>query len=214
MRSVIFLAPPLSGKGTFSDYLVENYGYKQISTGDILRKRMASDEKLAAIMASGALVDDETIMDIVSDELKKISNEPFILDGIPRTLNQAKKLDEMLNKLNIKDILPIYIDVTKDNLIKRVTGRRVCPKCGKSYNIYSESFKPQEDSICDNCKIELTTRKDDNLESFLNRYEVFNSSTIKAIEYYKEKESLLVLDNNKEDQTEAIKVLEGAIHEH
>ena len=214
MRNVIFLAPPLSGKGTFSDYLVKNYGYIQISTGDILRSRMATDEKLASIMASGALVDDETIMDIVKDELEKYKDQTFILDGIPRTLNQAKELDKMLDKINLKDILPIYIEVSKDNLIKRVTGRRVCPECNKSYNIYSESFKPLKDNICDNCGKELTIRKDDNLDSFLKRYEVFESLTQEAIEYYKEKGSLLVLDNNKEDQTEAIKILEGAIHEH
>ena len=214
MRKVIFLAPPLSGKGTFSDYLVKNYGYIQISTGDILRARMASDENLAAVMASGALVDDETIMDIVKDELDKYKDSAFILDGIPRTLNQAKELDKMLAKLDINDILPIYIEVSKDNLIKRVTGRRVCPECNRSYNIYSESFKPKKENTCDDCGTKLTTRKDDNIDSFLKRYEIFDSSTKEAIEYYQEKGSLLILDNNKEDQTEALKVLEGAIHEH
>ena len=94
MKNIIFLSPPCAGKGTFSDYLVKNYGYIQLSTGDMLREKASIDKDLALFLKSGKLVSDDMIMGIISDALKNISNDtPFILDGIPRTLQQAEKLD-------------------------------------------------------------------------------------------------------------------------
>ena len=113
MKSVIFLAPPLGGKGTFSDYLIHHCGFTQISTGDLLRSEAEHNEELKAFLATGAFVDDETILRIVEKELSKISlSTPIILDGIPRTLQQAKKLDIILSGLK-RDVVVIYIDVDK-----------------------------------------------------------------------------------------------------
>src|SRR5574344_288674 len=101
MKSIIFLAPPAAGKGTFSDYLVKNYHYVQLSTGDVLRERALQDHKLADFLATGKLVDDETIMAIVKDKLSSIPMDtPFILDGIPRTLHQVEELENILKDLN------------------------------------------------------------------------------------------------------------------
>jgi len=205
MKSVIFLAPPAAGKGTFSDYLIKHYGYKQLSTGDILRGYAKNDASLAEILKSGQLACDDVIMNIVEKELKMIpEGVPFILDGIPRTLQQAKKLDIILSGLTNLDVVVVYIDVNKEILTDRVIGRRICEKCHRSYNILISEFKPKDENLCDDCRIPLVQRKDDNLESFKIRYTNFIESTYPVVAYYKEKGCLRVLQNNEVDQTNAL----------
>ena len=153
MRGCIFLAPPAAGKGTYSNYLIKKYGYQQFSTGDILRKRAETDEKLASIMASGKFVDDETILEIISEELSKLeSKTSFILDGVPRTLHQAEILSQLLDGV---DYQVIYIDVEEEILKKRIVGRRICPKCHRSYNVLFEDFQPKVENVCDDCGTSL-----------------------------------------------------------
>ena len=212
MKNVIFLAPPAAGKGTFSDYLVKNFGYAHYSTGDILRERAKSDTELAELLRSGGLVNDDEMMRLIEDVLKNHDqNVPFILDGIPRTLQQAKKLDIILNSLGIIDIVAVYIDVDKDILVDRVVGRRICPQCHRSYNVKLEGFQPLEEGICDDCKTPLIHREDDNLESFLKRYQAFIESTYPIVSYYKEKGSLKVVSNNELSQTSTFENLRGVV---
>ena len=207
MKSVIFLAPPLGGKGTFSDYLIHHCGFTQISTGDLLRSEAEHNEELKAFLATGAFVDDETILQIVEKELSKISlSTPIILDGIPRTLQQAKKLDIILSGLK-RDVVVIYIDVDKKILLDRLLGRRICMKCHRSYNIYINEFKPKVSMLCDDCHGTLVQRDDDNLESYEVRYAKFLDSTMPVVAYYQEKGCLTVLQNNDVDQTSALKSL-------
>lgn len=208
MKSVIFLAPPAGGKGTFSDYLVKNCGYKHLSTGYILRKKALNDEKLATFLKSGNLVDDETIMDIIREELEILDkNMPFILDGVPRTLQQAEKLDIILTGLKKSDVEVIFIDVEESILKDRVIGRRTCSKCHRTYNINIKEFKPSVNDFCDDCNIPLILREDDNEESFKVRYNTYLESTIPVVAYYKKKGCLTVLPNNEVDQTKALKNL-------
>lgn len=211
MRSVIFLSPPAAGKGTFSAYLVKNYNYVQISTGDILRERSKIDESLKNIMSSGGLVSDELIMEIVKDKLESIKGKSFILDGIPRTLNQAKELQKIFNELSINDFDVISIDVDKDILLNRVTGRVICPNCHESFNQNIVEFKPKVKNICDNCGTALVHRDDDNEESYLNRYNSYTKNTLPIINYYKELGYYNIIKNNSVDNSKALEDLRSII---
>ena len=203
MKNIIFLAPPAAGKGTISDYLVKNYHYEHLSTGDLLRSEVASGSALGReindLISVGKLVSDELIIQLVSSKLEgELKNKPFILDGFPRTLNQAQKLDEMLNNLHIDDVVVVYLDVSLDILLKRVLGRVVCPDCKRSYNLDNPLLKPQVDNICDRCGAILERRKDDNEEIFKERYQTFLLSTEQIMQYYDDKKLLVKVDGTKE----------------
>ena len=195
MRNIIFIAPPAAGKGTVSDYLVNNYGYQHISTGDILREEQVSGSelgsKLKSIMASGALVSDEVMIELISSALAKLdSDKPFILDGFPRTLNQAEKLEEMLVSREVTNNVVIYLNVDRELALKRIVGRLNCPVCKKSYNIYFPEVRPKVANQCDKCMVELIKRDDDNEESFTRRYDAYMREASKIIEFYKAKNLL------------------------
>lgn len=203
MKNIIFLAPPAAGKGTISDYLVKNYHYEHLSTGDLLRSEVASGSALGReindLISVGKLVSDELIIQLVSSKLEsKLKNKPFILDGFPRTLNQAQKLDEMLNNLHIDDVVVVYLDVSLDILLKRVLGRVVCLDCKRSYNLDNPLLKPQVDNICDRCGAILERRADDNEEIFKERYQTFLLSTKQIMQYYDDKKLLVKVDGTKE----------------
>lgn len=211
MKSIIFLAPPAAGKGTFSDYLVKNYHYVQLSTGDVLRERALQDHKLADFLATGKLVDDETIMAIVKDKLSSIPwDTPFILDGIPRTLHQVEELENILKDLN-REVKVIYIDVKKELLKVRITGRRSCPNCHRSYNENIDAFKPKVSGECDVCHVPLVQRQDDNEKSFEVRYDAFEKNMGPVIDYYKSKGNFTTIPNNDLDQTKSLEELRGEL---
>ena len=195
MKNIIFIAPPAAGKGTMSEILIEKYGYKHISTGDILRS-MARDEsdfgkKLSAILESGKLVSDDIVYEALKRRLSMNDlDNGFILDGFPRNTLQAREYDKILNSLN-KDLgVVIYLDTPRDILEKRITGRRLCTECGATYNVLTGVNTPKVDGICDKCGGKLYQRNDDNLESFNTRYETFLEHTYPLVDYYEEKKVL------------------------
>ena len=198
MKNIIFIAPPAAGKGTISDYLVKNYHYLHISTGDLLRDEIVSGSKLGqkldTILKSGSLVDDETVIELVRNKISSNSDKSFILDGFPRTLAQAKVLDEMLGDLNLQDNLVVYLSVDLDTVLKRVLGRVICPKCKRSYNLNNEKLKPIHEDTCDDCGSKLVKRDDDNEETFKIRYESFVKNTEPILDYYQDKGLLIKLD--------------------
>ena len=200
MKSVIFIAPPAAGKGTQSSILMEQYGYIHISTGDMLREEISNNTSLGVkaneIMAKGGLVDDEIIIGMVENKLNSVKGKPFILDGFPRTLNQAKALDSLLAKLNIDDVKVIYIDLDLETALKRTLGRVTCTKCGASFNLNNPDCMPKVKGICDNCQGELVVRDDDNEESFRNRFETFINNTKPIVDYYKEHDNLAIIEPN------------------
>ena len=209
MKSVIFIAPPAGGKGTFSEYLVNNYGYEHLSTGELLRAKALESDDLAVMMKSGNLIPDEIMLNIIKEAINKLpSNKPFILDGVPRTLQQAKVLDIILDGL---DYVVVYIDVNEDVLLDRVLGRCSCLKCHKTYNNRINEFKPKVDGICDICGSELLSRADDNEQTFKIRYQQYQTSTYPLIEYYKDLGRLKVISNNAVDQTSALSYLVGVL---
>ena len=196
MKNIIFIAPPAAGKGTISDYLVKNYGYVHLSTGDLLRNEVASGSELgkeiAALISVGKLVSDDLIIRLVEEELvHHLKDKPFILDGFPRTIKQAEKLDEMLADSHITDVVVIDLDVDLDTAIKRALGRVVCSSCKKSYNIYNPELSPKQENICDDCGGRLERRVDDTEETFRERYQTYLASTAPIIEYYAEQHKLV-----------------------
>ncbi len=184
---LIFLGPPGAGKGTVAAKIKEAYGIAHISTGDILRenvKRGTSLGKLAErYMRVGDLVPDDIIVEMVENRLQEPDcSEGFILDGFPRTLPQAEALDRILKKLKVKLDAVILLEVDDETIVKRLSGRRVCPKCGAIYNV---SFNPpKSDSLCDHCGEMVIQRNDDKEEVVRQRLAVYRERTAPLIDYY------------------------------
>ena len=197
MKNIIFIAPPAAGKGTHSKKLVDKYNYVHISTGDMLREVIASGSELGlevkSIIDQGKLVSDELIIKLINNKLADIKGKPFILDGFPRTLSQAKALDSIVND----DYVVIYLDIDKETAIKRIEGRLTC-SCGASYSLNEESLKPKVSGICDKCGSKLVKRDDDNAEAFAVRYDTFLDNTKPLYEYYEKKNKLYVIDVNRD----------------
>lgn len=197
MLRAVLLGPPGAGKGTQAVRLVEKYEIPHISTGDIFRKNIKEGTELGKkaqeYMNAGALVPDELVVDLVKDRLQQDDcKNGFLLDGFPRTIFQAEKLDEFLSESNLKMDIVINLKVEKEALIKRLTGRRVCKDCGASYHIVN--IPPKKEGVCDICGGELIQRKDDNIETVDNRINVYEEQTAPLIGYYKEAGSLVDFD--------------------
>ena len=187
MLRTILLGPPGAGKGTQAVKIVEKYGIPHISTGDIFRENIKNETELGKkaqeYMNRGELVPDELVVEIATDRLLKDDcKEGFLLDGFPRTVFQAEKLDEFLQAHGQKLDVVIDIEVEKQELLTRLTGRRVCKKCGASYHIVN--IPPKKEGICDICGGELFQRPDDSLETAKSRLEVFYRQTQPLIDYY------------------------------
>lgn len=210
MKNVIFIAPPASGKGTQSEILVRDYGYEHISTGDLLRTKQNDGSDLgnyiSRLLSEGKLVDDEIVTELLKEKLSSI-NGPFILDGYPRTINQAGVLDNLLDELGLNIGAVIYLNVSGDIAMKRALGRVTCPECNKIYNKYFDDMKPSVDGMCDECAVPLKGRSDDNEESFKIRFDTYLKNTKPLLDYYEEKELLVVINkvNNPQETHEEVK---------
>lgn len=187
---IIFLGPPGAGKGTQSERICKDYNIVQLSTGDILRanRKMGTDlgKKAQSYMDSGALVPDELIIEMIRVELKNpnLSNG-YILDGFPRTVPQAEALEKLLADLGQNLDTVLVLEVPNDELLKRLTARRVCRICGKSYHLIYNP--PKVEGICDDDGGELYQRDDDKEEPILNRLKVYEAQTKPLIDYYSKK---------------------------
>ena len=195
MKNIILLAPPAAGKGTVASYLCKKYGYVSVSTGDILREEAKNNKEFAIVIKEGKLIDDNTVFDLLKAKLNKLGNTPYILDGFPRTVEQAVMYDELLQNMKKKIGVVIYLDVDEQELINRVTTRLVCPKCKTSYSTRNREFAPKKDFVCDNCNIELIHREDDSEEIFDKRYKEYLKSTTALIDYYDKKGVLVKISD-------------------
>lgn len=195
MKNIIFIAPPAAGKGTMSELLEEKYGYKHISTGDILREiAKGSDEfakNIKELLKTGNLVPNEMVLESLKRRLLMNDlSDGFILDGFPRNLEQAIEYEKILKELH-KDLgVVIYLDTPREILEKRITGRRICENCGATYNVLTGVNEPKKNGICDKCGSNLYQRDDDNVSSFNTRYETFIEKTYPLVEYYDKKKVL------------------------
>lgn len=203
MKNIIFIAPPAAGKGTQSELLISKYGYEHISTGDLLRNEIKSGsdlgKELDSMMKSGSLISDEIVNRLLINALSNII-KPFILDGYPRTISQALKLDEILASLNKSVDVVVYLDVEEELAMKRATGRLSCKSCNRIYHKYFS--KPRVEGICDDCGSSLISRADDTPDTFKVRYDTYMSNTKPLLDFYSNKNILVKVDANKEaDET-------------
>jgi adenylate kinase len=190
MKNIILLGAPGAGKGTQSERLVAEFGIPQISTGDLLRSERKSGSPLgqeaAGYMDSGKLVPDDLVIRMVGQRLTQDDcKDGFILDGFPRTVEQADKLGEMLEKSGKALSAIINVVVAEENLIKRLLGRRKCPSCGANFNVFFSP--PAKEEICDGCGAALEQRKDDNEETIRERFLVYQKQTQPLVDYYRGK---------------------------
>ena len=199
MRLVI-LGPPGAGKGTQAASIVDTYEVVHISTGDIFRENIKNatelGKKAKSFMDRGELVPDEVVNEIVVDRLKKPDVAGgFLLDGFPRTVNQAVSLDAALEAMGTKLDRVINIQVASDLLINRAVGRRVCPSCGRTYHVTNQ--QPKVEGICDDDGSKLIQRADDTEETVKKRIDVYERQTSPLIDYYKAQGLLLDVDGSK-----------------
>lgn len=194
------IGPPGAGKGTQARLLSERYKYPQISTGDILREMAQADtvlgREIKETLASGKLVSDEILAEVILARTSLPDCEDgYILDGYPRTVSQARLLEE-LAETQRKDVFLVRVMVHEDSLIKRLTGRWTCPQCGEIYNVNFRS--PKLAGICDLDGSKLKQRSDDNLESVTRRFAEYKASTAPLIDYYRQSGRLLEIDGEGE----------------
>lgn len=202
MKNIILIAAPAAGKGTLSDLLVKKYDYLHISTGDLLREVSKETtelgQKIAKMLKNGELVTDEIVFELLENKLRQV-DKPYILDGFPRTLNQAYKYDELIQKLN-KDLgIVVVLNCDYEILKKRIVGRYLCKDCGSIYNTLTGVNTPKQEGICDNCGGDLYKRSDDNEESFKTRYETYLEKTKPLIDFYEKKGNLYYINSQTTD---------------
>ena len=212
---IVMLGAPGAGKGTQAQMMAEKFGLPHISTGDIFRANIKNGTELGkkakAFMDAGKLVPDELTVEILLDRVKADDcAKGYILDGFPRTIPQAEVLSDTLAKTGEKIDYAINVDVPDANIVKRMSGRRSCPKCGASYHI--EKKKKKKEGVCDNCGSDLIQRADDNPETVQNRLTVYHEQTQPLIDFYEKKGALRTVDGTKEMKEvfqEITKILEG-----
>src|SRR2546423_1147654 len=199
---VVLLGPPGAGKGTQAKRIAEHYGIPQISTGDILRANVAAGTELGkqakAIMDRGELVPDALVQDMVAARIKEPDcARGYILDGFPRTLAQAQWLDKFLQNQRDAQLPPVVVDiqVSYNELLGRLTGRRTCPTCGRIYNVHLSP--PKVDELCDVDGSKLVTRKDDQEAVIAERLKAYERQTAPLTGYYQSQGRLRVLDGSR-----------------
>ena len=197
--NMIFLGLPGAGKGTQAKKVSAKYNIPHIATGDIFRSAIKNETELGrkakSYIDKGELVPDEVTIGIVRNRLKDDDcSDGCILDGFPRTVNQADALTEIMDDLDKELDLALYIKVAEEELIKRLSGRRVCDECGATYHV--EFNPPEKAGICDKCGGELIQRSDDKEETVKNRIEVNKKKTDKLVDYYQDKDILHVIESS------------------
>ncbi|MCI8645856.1 MAG: adenylate kinase [Firmicutes bacterium] len=195
--NLILLGPPGAGKGTQAVKIVEKYNIPHISTGDIFRANIKNGTELGKkakeYMDKGELVPDDLVCEIATSRLLEDDcKDGFLLDGFPRTVYQAEKLDAFLTEHGKKVDKVLDIAVEKEELMTRLIGRRVCKACGATYHV--KNMPPAKEGVCDKCGGELMQRADDTEETVANRIEVYNSQTMPLVEYYEKAGNIAHID--------------------
>jgi adenylate kinase len=208
---VLILGPPGAGKGTQSSRIADQFDVEHVTTGDALRSNKDMDisdmdteyDTPREYMEAGDLVPDAVVNAIVEEALS--SADGYVLDGYPRNMDQAKELADMTDL----DVI-LSLEVSRDELVDRLTGRRVCDDCGTNYHV--EFDQPEEEGVCDECGGELIQRDDDNEESVNNRLDVFEDNTAPVIDHYRGREDFVEIDGE-QTPDEVWAAIEAAIDE-
>jgi len=190
---IAFLGPPGAGKGTQARDLAQEWGVLHLATGDMLREAVAAGSPLGReakdYMDRGALVPDDVIIRMMGERLGRAdARRGFILDGFPRTIAQAEALGKLLKDLGLTLDTVVYFDVSEPELLRRLTGRRVCRKCGHTYHLVSNP--PKRPGVCDACGGELYQREDDSEATVRNRLDVYRRQTSPLLDYYRQRQML------------------------
>ena len=212
---IIMLGAPGAGKGTQAKKIAEKYSIPHISTGDIFRANIKNNtelgQKAKTYMDKGELVPDELVVDLIMDRFKEADcANGYVLDGFPRTIIQARKLADICSMFNFKIDAVINLDIPEDVLVKRLSGRRTCADCGKSYHIVYNP--PKKEGVCDVCGGELIQRSDESEEAVQVRIDTYNKQTKPLIDYYTMLGELTNVDGNQsmdEVAEEIYKVLDN-----
>jgi adenylate kinase len=201
-NELVFLGPPACGKGTQTNRLAEHLHYPHVDTGSLLRKAIAEKTPdgitAKSYIEKGQLVPVAIVASIIKNRLlENDCKEGFILDGYPRSVEQAELLEKMLPEIDAgveAKFKVICFDIAEDLLLERIVNRRSCPKCGEIYNL--KTLAPKKDGICDKCGSELTQRKDDTAETAKLRFDTYFNETAPLIDFYENKGSLVKIDAN------------------
>ena len=198
---IIMLGAPGAGKGTQAKMIADKYGIPHVSTGDIFRANIKNGTELGKeakrYMDQGLLVPDELTVKILLDRVaQEDCANGYVLDGFPRTIPQANVLDEALTKLGDAIDYAVNVDVPDENIVKRMSGRRACLKCGATYHIVT--IPPKQEGICDNCGSEIVQRDDDKPETVQKRLQVYHDQTQPLIDFYNNKGILKSVDGTKD----------------
>jgi adenylate kinase len=193
---LIFLGPPGAGKGTQARELAREWGVPQIATGEMLREAVAAGTPLGReakrIMDTGALVPDDVMVGLIAERLRQPdAGRGFILDGFPRTIAQAEALDHLLKDLGQKLDRVLYFDVAEPELVRRLTGRRICRRCQAAFHV--ASAPPRREGVCDRCGGELYQRDDDSEATVRNRLQVYDRQTAPLLDYYRSRHLLTAI---------------------
>lgn len=206
------MGPAGAGKGTMSDLILKEYNIPHISTGDMLRDNVRNNTELGNLaksyMDAGNLVPDDVIIAMVEKRLQEDDcQKGYLLDGFPRTLVQAEAFEKIENKIGKPVECVIALEVGFDTLVERITGRRICPKCGAIYHIHNKPSKIE--GICDVCGSELTQRKDDTVEQLTVRMDGYEKSTKPVIDFYDKRGIVSYIDASQETAAVFEKVKEA-----
>ena len=206
------MGPAGAGKGTMSDLILKEYDIPHISTGDMLRDNVRNNTELGNLaksyMDAGNLVPDDVIIAMVEKRLQEDDcQKGYLLDGFPRTLVQAEAFEKIENKIGKPVECVIALEVGFDTLVERISGRRICPKCGAIYHIHNKPSKIE--GICDVCGSELTQRKDDTVEQLTVRMDGYEKSTKPVIDFYDKRGIVSYIDASQETAAVFEKVKEA-----
>jgi adenylate kinase len=198
--NLILLGPPGAGKGTQAERLREDFDVAYIATGDILRKAVAEETELGKkakeYMSNGDLVPDEVIIGVILEEVRsEAAQDGFLLDGFPRTVDQATALDEALARLDRRLTAVLLIDAPDDEVVRRLSGRRMCSKSGHVYNVHTDP--PKHDEVCDQDGSRLIQRDDDREETVRKRLAVYHRQTSPLVKFYEERDLLKRFDGTR-----------------
>jgi len=207
---IILFGPPGAGKGTQAELLSQKLKIPSISTGDILRQNVKEKTELGltakSFMDKGQLVPDRLVIEMLTQRLRdKDTKYGFILDGYPRNVSQAETLDEILKSSGQQIDRAFYLESSKETVVDRLSGRRVCEKCGKNYHI--KNMPPKKDGICDDCGGRLIQRDDNKEETIVNRLNVYLKQSTPVLDYYNKQNKLIRLNGNQDAKEVFLKII-------
>lgn len=187
------MGPPGAGKGSLSKLLIKQFGWIQLSTGNLCREHIVNQSEIGKeidfIIKSGKLISDDLVVKMVEDWLLQHSNEcSIVFDGFPRTIDQAKALDKILSRIDAFNLNIVKLEASDDNLVIRLKSRATCSnnKCQAVYSLINESLKPKQQDICDECSSKLALRSDDNETSIAQRLAVYRVNENNIVNYFRD----------------------------